>query len=105
MFGVLKMGFVILLLLSACSAEPPANGTKYDAKVVCESAVKGQLKAPSTARLTVDSNTELEGGRYRIVGHFDAENSFGAMLRGTYTCTVRHTTGYLYDFEDFKINP
>jgi hypothetical protein len=61
----------------------------------CEKAVGQRLKAPSTASYSGQYETQIyeltPGQRYRVVGHVDAQNSFGAMLRMPYNCEIQFT--------------
>lgn len=54
----------------------------------CERAVLAELKAPSTAKLSGAQASE-SAGIWSVTGSVDAENGFGAMLRGTFTCSVK----------------
>jgi hypothetical protein len=63
--------------------------------------VKERLKAPSTASFaSYDGRNvrveKLAGCRFQVFGQFDAENGFGAMLRGNYAATVEtsHSGGW-----------
>lgn len=100
MTGKQKWGafFVVAGLLwivgKACGAtdySSPGNTSAggYNAESVCEGSVKQQLKAPSTASF---SGEEATGGPtdYTVTGNVDAENSFGAKLRSTWTCSASH---------------
>lgn len=51
----------------------------------CEAVTKSALKAPSTYRL-VETTRDVKPGLSRIFLKFDAENSFGASLRGLAVC-------------------
>lgn len=51
----------------------------------CEDLVSGQLKAPATAKF---NSTATGNGTWTVKGTVDSENSFGAMLRADYQCTV-----------------
>jgi hypothetical protein len=63
------------------------SGDTFRAVFEAREAIKLLLKCPSTAR--VEGSADYRGGgRYRVSGHVDAENSFGAMKRGYFTCTV-----------------
>jgi hypothetical protein len=62
------------------------------AEDVCETFVERALKAPSTAKFSGATATG-GGNRWTVRGAVDAENSFGAMLRMNYTCTVEHVSG------------
>lgn len=66
------------------------NGEAY---VMMQEDVRRSLRAPSTAKFPgrFDSGTRLVGNCiYRVVGHFDAQNGFGAMIRGTFTGTTQY---------------
>lgn len=53
----------------------------------CEDWVRDQLKAPATAEF--GDSTATGSGPWTVTGTVDAENSFGAMLRQTWSCEVR----------------
>lgn len=57
------------------------------AQIACERAVKEQLKAPSSAKF-VNMESQGAGGSFAVTGQVDAENSFGAMIRTSFSCTV-----------------
>jgi hypothetical protein len=69
---------------------PPGPDTKAIATAACEAGVRGQLKAPSTARFSGES-VFLNDGSYMITGDVDAQNSFGALLRQHWTCFASGT--------------
>jgi hypothetical protein len=55
----------------------------------CRELVKQNLKAPATAQFSDEAVAKQPtGGLYEIHGLVDAQNSFGALLRQRYTCTV-----------------
>jgi len=52
----------------------------------CEDRVKSLLKAPATAQF----NSEASGyGTWKVTGSVDSQNSFGAMVRSYFQCTVK----------------
>lgn len=60
-------------------------------KDACQSAVTARLKAPSTATFADGQIATDDGeGNWTVRGRVDAQNSFGAMLRTYYTCTVEY---------------
>ena len=107
--GCVVLAAVMLLAIGYCNANTPeksptqkaaeaSGAVKMDARIVCEDFVKRRLKAPSTAKVHVAGTTDqavsdLGGGKWRVKGYFDSQNSFGAMLRGYYVCDVQHTGG------------
>jgi hypothetical protein len=50
--------------------------------------VKQQLKSPSTAKFSSETVSSLGGGTSNIDGVVDSENSYGAVLRGTFGCQL-----------------
>ena len=72
------------------SSEPTAPtqaDIDADAIRVCEDFTKKQLKAPSTAKFSGEAVSH-SGDSYAVTGDVDSQNSFGAMLRNRYICTV-----------------
>jgi hypothetical protein len=97
------IGVVVFAVPAAAAKYRP---TKAGAYLVCQEFVKdyGGLKAPGSAQfpaysdshVTVQAVPNLRGVAstkkrpiYRVTGIVDAENSFGALLRLTFSCTVR----------------
>lgn len=72
------------------------SGSGGFARLACEQKVKAQLASPSSARFSGVSATEGTAGRWTVTGNVDAENSFGASLRSSFTCDLRHTSGENY---------
>lgn len=69
------------------------NGTSskpsvYQAQLACESAVTGILKSPSSADFGGWQRRENADGTFEISGYVDSQNSFGAMLRAQFSCSV-----------------
>jgi len=57
------------------------------AKVMAENFVRKGLRSPASAEFSSTSDTDIDyigGGAYRVKGHVDSQNSFGAMLRNYY---------------------
>jgi len=59
----------------------------YYAQSACKTAVKEALKSPTSAEFS-DVQTGDTTSPFVVMGHVDAENSFGAKLRNTFTCKV-----------------
>lgn len=58
---------------------------------MCQGYVKVALKSPSTAEFPPfqSYNAQYDGyNKYLVSGYVDAQNSFGAMLRTSYTCNI-----------------
>jgi len=74
--------------LAECADEKTAL-----AYVMIQDDVRRSLRAPSTAEFPgrFSAGTRNMGNCiYQVVGHFDAQNGFGAMIRGTFTGTTEY---------------
>lgn len=91
------LGCLIIVVVAAggCAAmaaygSNSDSSRKVDAKVWCEQYVKDQLKAPSSADFSGEATTKgADKDTYTVAGAVDSQNSFGAKLRNTFSCTVR----------------
>jgi len=66
---------------------------------ICQQFVEGQLKSPASAdypRGSFNYTAHLGDGRYRVRAYVDSQNSFGAVLRNNFDCTVQHAQGDTY---------
>ena len=54
----------------------------------CRDAARAKLKTPSTAQFPGGERVTQTGNTIEIVGPVDAQNGFGAMLRGQYRCVA-----------------
>lgn len=76
---------------SPLPSSTPSSMDLIDAWLFCEFAVEYSLKAPRTAKFPWTDTRRVEDlgdYRFRIDSYVDAENSFGAMLRNYFTCSV-----------------
>ena len=93
---------IVLLVFAALPSNKSATSqsgcndssdSKSSAQTVAELSVKRELKAPSSAKFG-DSRVSYTGEcKFLVVGEVDAQNSFGAMLRKTYTVRVEYRPG------------
>ena len=70
-----------------------AGGSDEDTAVErCQTAIGAKLKSPSTAKFAdkVDVTTQKGtfGTYFQVFGQVDAQNGFGATVRGAYHCKV-----------------
>jgi hypothetical protein len=78
------------------SATSSNSGPRYDsfsAQVDCENFVRRLLKSPSTANFAPHRELAITGsemGPWTVHGYVDSQNSFGAMIRSNYVCTIRY---------------
>lgn len=69
----------------------PAPADAFDAYTACTRFVDGRLKAPASARHQEYRDVAIShpaGGGFRVRGHVDSQNGFGAMLRSRWECEV-----------------
>jgi hypothetical protein len=105
--GGLGCGLIVLIVFvlwaGSCIASGGGSGgsggTRADvgsgvgAWVICQDFVEDRLTAPSTAEYPAGYSqytTSLGDRTFRVDAYVDAENSFGAMIRTDFTCTVRY---------------
>lgn len=69
------------------------------AERVCKEAIEEDLKAPSTAEW-VDVEVDDSGDTTKVTGNVDAENSYGAKVRGSFSCEVDGDTVLSHNLSD-----
>lgn len=82
-----------LINLNGVGSKTPAPhtaDTPSQAKWACREAIRAALAAPSTAKFPNHNEFSFRpnAGGYDVTGHVDAQNSFGAMLRSQFTCSL-----------------
>lgn len=77
---------------------------KIDAKMWAEECVKEKLKSPSTADFSgwIDTKTIAIPDGFKVTGHVDSQNSFGAVIRGYYSVLVTREGGEVV-FRNFTL--
>lgn len=84
------------LMLTACGSGDSGdkiNGwSKTNARSACHDKIESKLKSPSSAKFEglteFTANKSSDGESWQLSGHVDAENSFGAKIRQSWSCTV-----------------
>jgi len=98
---------VLGLLVSGCGVGEVGNHGEVDAFYISQQFVTKKLKAPSTAKFPWRSEStvkDLGNNRYEVISYVDAQNSFGAMLRMHYKCTVEYVSGDNWKLISLEIN-
>lgn len=88
--GVLGLFFVGIVSCGVLTTGDGADSPQVQRKAAesaCEDFVRDQLKSPSTAEFTGTSSTG--SGPWTVTGEVDSENSFGAMIRASWSCEIR----------------
>jgi hypothetical protein len=84
-----------LVLRPTTSPTPiaPSIGDPAGAYVSCKDWIESNLKSPAGAQWQSSPETAIShvGADWRVVGYVDAPNSFNALIRTTYDCTVTIT--------------
>lgn len=86
---------VFLLIIGGCVAIMSGDGKRGeadegDAIYACKDFTKDKLKSPSSAKFS-DETASGSGSSWTSSGTVDSQNSFGAMVRSGYTCTLTYT--------------
>lgn len=105
---LLPIVLTIPLALAGCGGDSSSSGStnetkesrefqvdEVEAKLQCEDLVKNSLKAPATADFPRNSEwtfTPIDGG-LQASSYVDSENSFGALVRSNFQCTVTKAEG------------
>lgn len=103
-FALLIVGGLFLLLQSCnqgraerraqeeARAATLAGQNPYLIREHCLESVRSKLKAPATARFEDRTVPTFNNGSWAWGSYVDAQNSFGAMIRTSFVCTVTGTT-------------
>jgi len=76
------VSFMAVTLLASCS------GFGYSGAITeCQELIKDRLRAPGSAKFEKIKVNEKDDSYFEIVGVVDAENGFGALLRGNFKCS------------------
>jgi len=90
------------------SGPPTTTGPDpVGAYVVCQQFVEDRLKAPVTAEFGgpySQVTKSLGGGRFVVDTYVDSQNSFGAMIRTEFSCTVQNTGGDNWHLESLTFD-
>lgn len=103
-----------VIVYSAIFGEPPAE-VPTDAKSIanthgwtaCRDEVKLRLKSPSTADFPwgPDKVVDIGEDRFMVLGHVDAQNGFGAMIRSNFSCRVGvNAAARTYSIDEVNMN-
>ena len=79
---------------------------EFDAVVAAENVVKNKLKSPASAKFCKHKEYTItrSGNTWTIKGYVDAQNSFGATLRNTFTVRITFTSSNKYTIDSCVIN-
>jgi len=110
-FGVVAGAAFIIFIIAVARKDVPVqlathshsvNYTGYykplptaaQAAIIAKEFVRNTLKSPSSAEFPFgDYRVSNTTDTFFVAGHVDAQNSFGAMLRGQYICVLKYNSG------------
>lgn len=81
-------GIVLVLLILILAPKHDSNAYPAQAQLQCRTFVKEALKSPSSAHFS-DEQVTGSGQVWTVTGGVDSDNSFGASIRNSYSCTVQ----------------
>lgn len=73
-----------LAIFKGCTGDSDGNS---GALIACKHYVKDRLKSPGTADFS-GLSMDGSGSRVTVSGDVDSQNSFGGVVRNSFTCTV-----------------
>ncbi|QRQ79815.1 hypothetical protein [Glutamicibacter protophormiae] len=93
-----------LFVFGSCGSGDTKSPNKYGAFDRCETAIKSQLKAPSTAKFS--NKNYFEGSAtHTVYMDVDAQNSFGASMRNRFTCELSFSeSSGTWSLQDIRVN-
>ena len=111
----------LLCVLSACSStsnnnstttkqehstvEPKPKHSPAEASVMAEQFAQKKLKSPGSAKFQSFLDQKIEDlgeGKYKISSYVDSQNSFGALVRNNYTCTLKYIDNNKWQLENLE---
>jgi len=92
--GTVVVGFIGALLFGGFSGSSSDLSSEIAVRS-CKQSVEARLKAPGTANyVNIEARKHLTlEDNYLVEGSVDSENSFGALLRSEFQCTVEGSNG------------
>jgi hypothetical protein len=76
-------------------SDEPDDYSQYRSS--CRSAVLSRLKSPGSAKFVSMHVTTAKSGRPEVLGEVDAQNSYGGLLRSTYSCPFKPNGGVAWE--------
>lgn len=94
LFGLIVIA-IVFALVKGCQGNTTTTEKKsdyyYTACSAAKEEVKKELKSPSSAKFDVCSDMDISnsGNTWTIKGEVEASNSFGVMIKNTYTVKIK----------------
>ena len=95
---VSALAAVVLVAIFASHGSNRATSENSTAATAAQQIVRNSLKSPSSAVFKEITILDRKGNKYLIKTALDAQNSFGAMIRGEYLVVLTLTGGTKFDY-------
>jgi hypothetical protein len=94
--SLIAMVLSLIVFVSGCNSdtEKPKHD-KMTASIMAEEFMNDRLKSPGSAEFQSypkQQITDLGNGKYKVASYVDSQNSFGALVRTHYVCTLQYRT-------------
>lgn len=89
-------GLIVVGIFGAISGMGGDEPDEFGAQVACEDRVKKLLKAPASADFSGTEAVSIGTNTWEVTGVVDSDNSFGASIRGTFTCQAESDDGEMW---------
>ena len=89
------------------SQNTPREPSRVEAFLICKQFVTKTLRAPASAQFQSAGEAvinQVSGNEFEVRSHVDSQNGFGAMIRGTFVCTVKPTDGGQWTLVELTMN-
>lgn len=93
-FLVILIAVIVIIATDVFFTPSEEKFDENNIKFIVKTEVEKKLKAPSTAEFS-NLEVKINNDTWTITGYVDSQNSFGAMIRNSFTVTIRDE-GYPY---------
>ena len=91
---LIVLAIVLVVGVKSCGSDGGGTSGDEDTAIrACEGSVEKQLKAPATAKFSNVNARRVDDTTYSVSGDVDSENSFGALLRSSWSGTATTSNG------------
>lgn len=101
------IGLIFLLtLIGGSMSSSDTLDLQIEVTMACENFVKERLKAPGSAKFAGLADQEvfrMPDGSYSVLSWVDAQNSYGALLRTKYGCSVRQSPNGQWQLQELEM--
>lgn len=109
-FLVIAIALVFIILPCACMSKGSIGlRSEADAYSMAKEFIKGYLETPATAQFPLIDDygiavVKVDNDTWKVIGWFDAQNIFGALIRNYYECSVSYVGEGKWILESLNIN-